>query len=77
MLKKRGILLGVVFFSLTAEAALAYVDPGTGAVVVGSVWPLLAAALSAVVALLVKRFWKPLRSCALRILGSRRKRGNE
>lgn len=73
----RGAFPSVLFFSLTAEAAFAYIDPGTGAVVVGSVWPLIAAALSAAAALAVKRFWSPLKSHAGRVFGSRRRKGND
>jgi hypothetical protein len=39
-----------------------YIDPGTvGAVVGGSIWPVIAAAFAAIGAFLIKYFWNPLK----------------
>lgn len=38
-----------------------YLDPGTGVAVAGSVWNIVVAFFAAVVAWIVKYFWKPIK----------------
>lgn len=38
-----------------------YLDPGTGTAVVSSLLSVIAAAVSAVVAIILKKFWRPLK----------------
>jgi len=44
-----------------------YIDPGTGATIIGSIWPVIVAFFSAVFAFIVKYFWKPIKEFVLRI----------
>jgi hypothetical protein len=41
--------------------AFNYIDPGTGAAIVGSILPLIAAIFSAILAFLIKYFWEPIK----------------
>jgi hypothetical protein len=51
----------VVLFIICSTSALAYIDPGTGSAIAGSLWPILLAIFSTVVAFLTKIFWKPIK----------------
>ena len=51
----------VVGGCLGATVAYAYIDPGTGGVIAGSIWPLIVAMLSAAGAFVIKYFWSPIR----------------
>ena len=53
---------------LSSEPAWAYIDPGTGATLIGSLGPLALALAVAVALLLLKLLWKPMRR---RFLGKR------
>ncbi|MBR9679036.1 MAG: hypothetical protein GON13_02105 [Nanoarchaeota archaeon] len=52
---------------LLTNNALAYIDPGTGVAVAGSLWPMLVAGLSAALAFLIKIFWTPIKNAFLKI----------
>jgi len=40
----------------------AYINPGTGAAIIGAVYPILIALCTAVLAFTIKYFWKPIKS---------------
>ena len=48
------------------SAAFAYIDPGTGVAVIGSLGPLVLAFFSAILAFLVKVFWNPIKKAFLK-----------
>ena len=50
----------------TVSAAFAYIDPGTGVAVIGSLGPLVLAFFSAILAFLIKVFWNPIKSLFLK-----------
>ncbi len=54
--------LGALISLAALPAALAYIDPGTGGLVLGSTWGLLASALGAVGAFVLFRLIKPLKN---------------
>ena len=54
-----GGIIGLVIGGTAAEA-LAYIDPGTGATLIGSLGPLAVAFGIALLLLLIKLLWKPL-----------------
>lgn len=39
----------------------AYIDPGTGGVIIGTIWPLIVIVFTTISAFIVKRFWKPIK----------------
>lgn len=51
----------VLLITLSGKA-LAYVDPGTGGIVVSSVWPMILATLAIIGGFFVKIFYKPIRN---------------
>ena len=57
---KKLIVLTIGLISI--KNAFAYIDPGTGSAIAGSLWPLLVAFLSAVGAFMAKFFWKPIKN---------------
>lgn len=60
------ITWGVILLVFSDEV-LAYIDPGTGGMVVGSVWPMIIAALVAIGGFFVKIFYKPIRNIFLNL----------
>jgi len=56
----------VIFLGLTSPV-LAYVDPGTGGMVVGSVWLMILAVLAAIGGFFAKMFYKPLKNIFLNL----------
>jgi hypothetical protein len=61
------LVIGLVgLFSL--NQAQAYIDPGTGGVIAGSLWPAIVAFFTAVAAFLVKHFWMPIKKVILKII---------
>lgn len=57
---KKIILSLVLSCILTAEFALAYIDPGTGMVIGGSIWPFILAIFAAIGGFFLK-FFKPIK----------------
>ncbi|MBL7197684.1 MAG: hypothetical protein ISS47_06260 [Candidatus Omnitrophica bacterium] len=56
---------GIVFSS---KAVFGYIDPGTGSIIASSLWPLIVAFFSTVVAFLIKYFWKPIKKIYSKLL---------
>jgi len=74
MKKKYKILLsGIIGFFVLSKDAFAYIDPGTGGIIAGSLWPLIVAFFSAIAAFLVKYFWKPIKKFFLKLFGKKKK----
>ena len=62
-MNKFNILLKILIIStILSSNVLAYINPGTGAAIIGSVWPLIVAVFSAMFLFLVKYFWKPIKN---------------
>jgi hypothetical protein len=56
---KRGVwAFGLILFS---TSAVAYIDPGTGSAVAGSIWPIILMILGAIGAFFAKWFIKPIK----------------
>ena len=52
------ILLGLI----ETKAALAYIDPGTGGMIIsGGIWPFIAAVFAAIAGFLLKYFFEPIK----------------
>lgn len=62
-MKKISLMVLVSFIMLIylSTDVLAYLDPGTGGAIVGSLWPLILIFFSTIGAFFVKRFWKPIK----------------
>ncbi|MBU4503005.1 MAG: hypothetical protein KKA79_10505 [Nanoarchaeota archaeon] len=43
-----------------------YIDPGTGGMVIGSIWPVILAIFGAIVAFFIKWFYKPIKNMIFR-----------
>ena len=52
----------------------AYVDPGTGVAIIGSIWPLIIAFFSAIIAFIVKYFWEPIKRFISKLLRLKKKK---
>tara|TARA_Y100000310_G_scaffold310403_1_gene355608 strand:- start:210 stop:473 length:264 start_codon:yes stop_codon:yes gene_type:complete len=46
---------------LELNVALAYIDPGTGGMIAGSVWPFIVGVLGVIGGFFAKRFFKPVK----------------
>ena len=53
--------MGLMMVILLGSNALAYLDPSTGGVILNTIWPFIVAFFSAVVAFIIKYFWKPIK----------------
>ena len=49
---------GIIFLS---ESVSAYVNPGSGSAIAGTLWPLIVIALSTTGAFIIKHFWNPIK----------------
>ena len=58
MKKNYWLIIALIEVILLSRSASAYIDPGTGAIIIGGIWQLIVALLAALGALLVKMFWK-------------------
>lgn len=58
------LLIFCIGIILLSRSIYAYIDPGTGGVIAGSLWPLIVAFLTAILAFLIKYFWMPLKKIA-------------
>ena len=63
MIKKIGLML--LFYSLGAillsKLVSAYINPGTGSAIAGTLWPLIIIIFSTIGAFLIKNFWNPIK----------------
>ena len=66
-MKKKRLLMAFISILILSKSSLAYIDPGTGSAMLGSVWPVLVGILSAIGAFLIKYFWDPIKSFFSRI----------
>lgn len=58
-LKKMFFLTVIIIFQV--NLASAYIDPGTGGMVLGSIWPFIVAVFAAIGGFFVKFFYKPIK----------------
>ncbi|GEM_PF-2482099 len=63
---------------LCTTSASAYVEPGTGGMIIGSVWPFILAILVAIGGFFLKYFFKPIKKTLLKLwkLTKKSKKGN-
>ena len=54
-------LMALITVVLLSSGVLAYIDPGTGGVLINTIWPLIVAFFTAVGALIAKYFWNPIK----------------
>jgi hypothetical protein len=60
-MKKNQLLILALSFILASKSALAYIDPGTGGMIIGgSIWPFIVAIFAAVGGFFLK-FFKPVK----------------
>lgn len=57
----------LLIFVMSANQVLAYIDPGTSGMVVGSVGSIILAVLGASAAFFVKIFYKPIKNKVLKL----------
>ena len=62
---KKGLL---IFWLLTSSTSvLAYIDPGTGTAIAGSIWPFILMVLGAIGAFFIKYFFSPIKKTCVRV----------
>jgi len=66
MLNKK-IWLHIGLGLMTMKIVLAYIDPGTGGMIVGSIWPFIVAVLAAIGAFFLRYFFQPIKKAVLRL----------
>lgn len=68
-MKKISLMFLMIFTAsiLLSTSVLAYIDPSTGGVLFNTIWPLIVAFFSAVLAFLVKWFWRPIKKVFLQL----------
>lgn len=71
-MKKRLIYLWLILTQL--KPALAYIDPGTGPMIITSAWSVILAILAIIGAFFVKIFFKPIKKTVLTIWRKIKKR---
>ncbi len=64
MKKTAAILLSI---GLSVGMALAYIDPGTGGLIAGSLWPLILGILGAIGGFFAKYLFKPIKRGVRRV----------
>jgi hypothetical protein len=65
-MKGEHLLVGLL---LSAYPVLAYIDPGTGSAVAGSIWPIILMIIGAIGAFFAKYFIRPVKQACLKIAG--------
>ena len=50
-----------VLFLINLNSILAYIDPGLGSAIAGSIWPLIIAFFSSIFVFILKYFWNPIK----------------
>jgi len=68
----RIILTSFFVLIVLGNGVLAYLDPGTGRAIIGSLWPLVVAFFLAMGVFLTKYFWNPIKKSASKVF----KKGN-
>lgn len=58
---KKCVLIASAAFILLLPNSYAYIDPGTGSTIIGSLGPLFATIFATAAAFVVKHFWKPIK----------------
>lgn len=56
----------LTLFVVSSNQVLAYIDPGTGGMVIGSAWPMILAILGAIGGFFIKIFYKPIKNKLLK-----------
>ena len=74
---KKKILIGLTSILILSKSALAYIDPGTGSAMLGSVWPVLVGILSAIGAFLIKYFWDPIKNFFAKLFKRKENKGEQ
>ncbi len=67
--KFRKLLIFVICILSLSKITFAYLDPGTGGAIIGSLWPLIVVFFATVGAFLTKRFWNPIKNTFSNIFG--------
>ena len=52
----------IVIIVLLSQNVLAYLNPGLGSLIIGSLWPLIVGGFVVAGAFVVKRFWNPIKN---------------
>jgi len=58
------LVLAILLYTIKASA---YVDPGTGGMIIGSIWPFILAILAAIGGFFLKYFFKPIKKIFLKL----------
>ena len=76
ILQKSYLLVSAILLCTTKASA--YVDPGTGGMIVGSIWPFILAILAAIGGFFLRYFFKPIKKTFLKLwkLIRKSKKGN-
>ena len=63
----KGVLAALMIIA-SSTAVLAYIDPGTGSAIAGSIWPFILMILGAIGAFFAKWLFKPIKHACHHIL---------
>lgn len=74
-MKKPYLILFALFICIVvlSNTTLAYLDPGTGGAIIGSLWPLIVIIFSTIGAFIVKWFWSPIKKVFSKITSTNKK----
>jgi len=63
MIKKGYLVLSIqiLWIIILGKIVFAYINPGTGSAVAGTLWPLIIVFFSTIGAFLIKHFWSPIK----------------
>ena len=67
----RILLVIPIALVVLSNNVFAYIDPGSGGVILNTIWPLIVALFAAVGAFLTKYFWSPIKGLFSKIFGKR------
>ncbi len=67
------LIVSSVTFVILSASSLAYLDPGTGGMIINTIWPLIVTLFAAIGAFFVKWFWKPIKRSFSKLIVSTKK----
>jgi len=58
----RKIIIVSIIGLVNVQIAMAYIDPGTGGALIGSIWPFIVSIFAVIAGFFVKVFFKPIKN---------------
>jgi len=51
----------LIIFAVNSYSAFAYIDPGTGGLILQSFWPFVVSIFAVIAGFIIKHFWDPIK----------------